>query len=85
MNKFIVRNINNTPAKRLNKKNTNKYYFDVYDSNAKKIFYADTLSFNHNNKEFIHRLAMDNEMTEINFKKEILFFKFRNFFLRPTN
>ena len=53
--------------------------------NAKKIFYADTLSFNHNSKEFIHRLAMDNEMTEINFKKEILFFKFRNFFLRPTN
>lgn len=53
--------------------------------NAKKIFYADTLSFNRGNKEFIHRLAMDNEMSEINFKKEILFFKFRNFFLRPTN
>jgi len=53
--------------------------------NVKKIFYADTLSFNYNNKEFIHRLAMDNEMTEINFKKEVLFFKFRNFFLRPTN
>ena len=45
MNKFIVRNINNTPAKRLNKKNTNKYYFDVYDSNPKKIverIYAQT-------------------------------------------
>ena len=49
--------------------------------NVKKIFYADTLSFNHDNKEFIHRLAMNNEMTEINFKKEILFFKFRNFFM----
>lgn len=45
MNKFIVRNINNTPEKRLNKKKTNKYYFDVYDSNAKKIverIYAQT-------------------------------------------
>ncbi len=37
--------------------------------NVKKIFYADTLSFNQNTNGFIHRLAMDNEMTEINFKK----------------
>ena len=39
--------------------------------NVTKIFYADTLSFNHNNKEFIHRLAMDNEMNEINFNDTI--------------
>ena len=37
MNKFNVRNIRPTPKKRINKKNTNKYYFDVYNINEKKI------------------------------------------------
>ena len=45
MNKFNVRNIRPTPKKRINKKNTNKYYFDVYNINEKKIverIYAQT-------------------------------------------
>ena len=46
---------------------------------TKKIFYADTLSFNRNKKNFYHRMSMHNDTNLNNFKKKIIYFKLKNF------
>lgn len=49
--------------------------------NVKKIFYADTLSFNKFKNNFFHRMSLTDDMGENDFKKQIIYFKFKNFFL----
>ncbi len=59
---------------------TDKYIINILKS--KKIFYADTLSFNKDFAQSIHRMTITNDMDEVGFKKKVIFFKVRNFFLR---